>query len=346
MLSIRSNSIGSCIFSILCFTSIIIAVGLICHITEAAVEGQFSNENNFAAHIIEKAGISRGVCSILGCDDNESALEIVRSSNLFVHMQDQDGDAVEKTRKLMDEENLYGKRVVVEKGSLKLLPYADNMVDLIVDTNLTGGELSERSLSEILRVLRPRGKAIFIKRKNREGSRDALTLQQLKEWLRTAGVEKFSINEDSFGLWVEVTKPSLAGVDNWSHWEHGTDNNPVSNDAVIKAPYMSQWFGYPIYSAMPAITTAAGGRTFLAMGHIAHHEREEKWLNTLYARNGYNGENLWTRKLPDGYLVHRSAFIATDDTFYMIDTHGTGCLLLNPETGEEKDKVLAKRQKS
>ena len=78
----------------------------------------------------------------------------------------------------------------------------------------------------------------------------------------------------------------------------------------------------------------AGGRTFLAMGHIAHHEREWEMLNRLVARNGYNGIVLWERKLPDDYLVHRSAFVATEDTFHMID--GDRVLMLDAATGEEK----------
>jgi len=36
------------------------------------------------------------------------------------------------------------------------------------------------------------------------------------------------------------------------------------------------------------------------MGHIAHHLREERWLDTLIARNLYNGIPLWKRKLPAG----------------------------------------------
>ena len=57
----------------------------------------------------------------------------------------------------------------------------------------------------------------------------------------------------------------------------------------------------------------------------------------LLARNGYNGTLLWSRKLPDGYLVHRSAFVATDDYFYLIDNDG--CLRLDPETGRQIDRI-------
>ncbi len=66
----------------------------------------------------------------------------------------------------------------------------------------------------------------------------------------------------------------MKGADDWSHWEKAPDNNPVSKDTAIKAPYMTQFMADPLYIGIPSITTAAGGRTFLAIGHIAHHERE------------------------------------------------------------------------
>ena len=100
---------------------------------------------------------------------------------------------------------------------------------------------------------------------------------------------------------------------------------------------MTQFMAGPFYIGMPAVTTISGGRTFLAVGHIAHHRREWDWLNMIIARNGYNGTLLWQRKLPEDYLVHRSAFIATPDTFYMID--GDRCLLLDAQTGKEKGEI-------
>ena len=125
----------------------------------------------------------------------------------------------------------------------------------------------------------------------------------------------------------------MEGADDWPHWAHGPDNNPVSTDSVIRAPYLTQWFGKPYFHAMPVISTAAAGRVFIASGHIAHHDREIPTLNTLVARNGYNGQVLWQRALPEGYLVHRSAFVATEDVFYLMD--GNGVLQLDPETGSQ-----------
>ncbi len=300
---------------------------------------------DLAHHLITKAGRSRGLCALLGCQDGTLALEIVRGSQFFLYVQDPRAATVAAAQKTLDVDGLYGTRVLVEQKPLDCLAFADNTVDVVLAPlgmraagQGTGvpHELKDLLIKQILRILRPGGKAIIGTLK---GAEQQLTQKQVSQWMSEQSAEQISFNfgQDAFGSWVEITKPQPKGTDSWSHWEHGPDNNPVSTDTVIKAPYRTQWFGGPLYSAMPAITTVAGGRIFTALGHIAHHRREEPWLNTLLARNGYNGTILWSRKLPDGYLVHRSAFIATDDFFYMIENDG--CLRLDPETGRQIDRI-------
>ena len=312
---------------------------------ETTSAGSGRSDRELAHHLLTKAGTSRGLCSLLGCEGGTLALELVRGSRFFLYVQDPRGETVAAAHKALDVDGLYGTRVLVERKSLDSLAFADNTVDVVLaplGVRPAGRgigvphELKDLSLKQILRVLRPGGKAII---GTVRGAERQLTKKQLSQWMlkHLTKQTSFKFGKDTFGAWVEITKPQPKGTDSWSHWEHGPDNNPVSTDTVIKAPYRSQWLGGPLYTAMPAITTAAGGRIFTALGHIAHHRREEQWLNTLLARNGYNGTFLWSRKLPDGYLVHRSAFIATEDCFYMIESDG--CLKLDPETGREIDRI-------
>ncbi|KPL10708.1 hypothetical protein AMJ85_05340 [candidate division BRC1 bacterium SM23_51] len=259
-----------------------------------------------AKQLVEKAGVTKGLCSVVGCGDGTLLVAIAKGSGFLVHAIDQDDSAAAAARATVDDAGLHVTRVVVETGKIASLPYADNTIDVLLVSSPSRRTLERLPEREILRVLRPGGKA-------------------------------FSQSAD--GLETLATKPAPKAMDAWSHWQHGPDNNPLSSDEVIKAPYLTQWTAEPYYIAMPAITTVAGGRTFCAMGHIAHHVREEPWLNTLFARNGYNGMELWRRRLPRGYLVHRSAFIATDETFYMIDDDGNGCLMLDPESGKELGEI-------
>jgi outer membrane protein assembly factor BamB len=278
-----------------------------------------------ADSLIEKSGVQRGVCSVLGAS-HDLALDLA-GNGLLVHVWDSAPERIESLREKADAAGLGIERVVAEVGRLDRLPYADHLVDLLVARGLTLEDLTALSSAEVLRILRPGGSAMF----------SSAVSGQPGKWAAEAGIEIVSTWKDASGSWIHLRRPPLEGADDWSHWEKAPDNNPVSTDSLIKAPYRTQFLAEPYYIGMPAVTTAAGGRTFLAVGHIAHHRREWNILQTLLARNGYNGTELWRRKLPEGYLVHRSAFIATPDTFHMID--GDSCLLLDARTGDEKGRI-------
>ncbi|MHC4744533.1 MAG: outer membrane protein assembly factor BamB family protein [Planctomycetota bacterium] len=272
---------------------------------------------------------TRGLCVVLG-GDRDLLVNIVPPTQLLFHVLEPEANTVGELKALAEQAGVGIDRIVIEQAGYHSLPYADNMVDIIVATNRAAEKLNGLSANEMLRVLRPKGIVLIIAKKD-------FDQEKLKKWARAGGIEDAVVSRNDFGTYLKLYKPPLEGVDDWTHWEHGPDNNPVSTDQVIKAPYMTQFLAEPYYIGMPAITTAAGGRTFLATGHIAHHIREWDMINMLIARNGYNGIELWRRPLPEGYLAHRSAFVATEDIFYMID--GDGCLMLDARTGAEKGKL-------
>jgi len=289
-----------------------------------------TDEAALAEHLLAKAGVRKGICAVLGSADGKLPLAIVGASDFLVDVREPRADRAGAAAGAVDVGDLWVKRITVERGLLDPLPWATDSIDLLMATELTSADLAELRPAEVTRVLRPRGKAIL---GCRVGIPGAVTAVELGDRLGS----RARITEDALGVWAEVTKPVPKGIDSWSHWEKGPDNNPVSNDRVIKPPYVLQWLAKPYYSAMPVVTTAAGGRTFVALGNITHHRREWPTLLTLTARNGYNGRVLWKRKLPEGYMVHRSAFVATDDVFYMID--GDHALMLDAETGDEVGEV-------
>ncbi len=285
-------------------------------------------EASIGQRLLEKAGIAQGVCSVLGVDA-ELAIDLARESQLLLHVLQADASEVDKLRARAKELGYGIDRLVVQQGTLEELPYADNMVDIVLIPRAVDTTLNSLAVKEVHRVLRPRGVAVI------QG--DSALADRLKIWIAAETFDEVESTTDEHGAWIKIRKPMPAGTDEWTHWEKSPDNNPVSTDQVIRAPYMTQFMSGPFYIGMPSITTAAGGRTFLAIGHIAHHRREWDMLNKLVARNGYNGTVLWDRALPEGYLVHRSAFIATRDTFYMID--GEGTLMLDAETGDERGRI-------
>ena len=171
------------------------------------------------------------------------------------------------------------------------------LADNVADTVFALTRQATRA--EILRVLRPGGRAML-------------------------GTEIF-------------IKPAPAGADDWSHHYHGPDNNPQSRDRLARAPFLTQFIAEPRYGSCPQATVASAGRIFMAFGHVAWHKREEATLDTLIAMNGYNGTELWRRKLPSGFMVDRSTMIATPKTLYLADDKS--CKLLDAETGKVTGQI-------
>ena len=140
----------------------------------------------------------------------------------------------------------------------------------------------------------------------------------------------------------KIVKPVPAGIDDWSHPFHGPDNNPQSNDQLVRGDFRTQFLADPKFSPMPEQSVAAGGRIFKAMGHIAHKENQNAMLNTLLCINAYNGTILWQRPLPTGFMIHRNTMIATDDALYMGDHES--CKVIDARSGETVREITVPKE--
>ena len=136
----------------------------------------------------------------------------------------------------------------------------------------------------------------------------------------------------------QVVKPMPEGTDAWSHPYHTPDNNTLSTDRLARAPYLTQFMAEPMFSPMPEVTVAAGGRVFKACGHIAHKKNQNQQLNTLLGINGYNGTILWTRPLAEGFMIHRNTMIATPEVLYLADD--VSCKVIDAATGKTLDEIV------
>jgi outer membrane protein assembly factor BamB len=134
-----------------------------------------------------------------------------------------------------------------------------------------------------------------------------------------------------------LTKPVPEGIDDWSHPYHGPDNNPQSEDQLVRGNFETQFIMDPKFSPMPEQSVIAGGRIFKAMGHIAHKANQNDMLNTLLCINAYNGTVLWRRPLPEGFMIHRNTMVATDDALYLGDHEA--CHVYDAKTGEEVKRL-------
>ena len=176
-----------------------------------------------------------------------------------------------------------------------------HLADNIADAVLVAPSTRDQtSDGELLRVLRPRGVAV-------------------------SGAE-------------HLVKPLPDGIDEWTHPYHGPDNNPQSDDDLVRGDLQTQFLAEPTFSPMPEQTVVAGGRIFKAMGHIAHKANQNEWLNTLLCINAYNGTILWRRALPEGFMIHRNTMVATEDSLLMGDAQS--CKVIDAVTGEVRDEIV------
>jgi len=263
----------------------------------AAAEGTAS----LSQHLLDLSGRKAGICSMPRCGDGKLAMELAQNSKLLVHAMSNNPTEVAAVQKAASDAGLLGRTVYVEQGMAAKNLLADWCADLLVISDASDVDLPQIPPKEVQRILSPyRGVAIVGRAKTLGAG---LSRDGLQTWLQGLGFVNGKIVEDDFGLWALAVMPPLAGGDDWSHYAHGADQNRVSNDAVLKWPYLVQWTGKPYSDGKFDIEVAAGGREFRVNVTLAIHAT---YFTGIIARNAYNGQVLWTKKVADdfGPLVH------------------------------------------
>lgn len=229
----------------------------------SVVEAKQATNEQKARRILETSGVKGGLVIHIGCDDGVLTTALLAGDSYIVHGLDKSPENIAKARKNIQSAGLYG-NVSVDQWDGKLLPYVDNLVNLIV---------SERPIdvprSELLRVLAPDGVACI---KQGDG-------------------------------WTKIVKPRPKEIDEWTHYLHGPDGNPVANDSVVGPPTRLQWVGSPRWARhhdhMASMTSlvSTGGRLFYIFdeGPTASIQLPPRWR--LIARDAFNGVILWKREI-------------------------------------------------
>jgi outer membrane protein assembly factor BamB len=223
--------------------------------------GTASAETPTAETIYRATGVQGGLVVHLGCGSGELTADLAASDRYLVHGLDSDAANVELARKRLQARKLYG-RVSVNRCDGRQLPYLDNLVNLVV-----ASELSDVSPEEIHRVLAPGGVAYV--------QRD--------------------------GAWHKTVKPRPAEIDEWSHFLHDASGDATSRDRQVASPNRLRWVAEPrwcrsheIPSSVNAVVTA-GGRIFTIFdeGPTGVY-RGLPQRCSLIARDAFNGVLLWS----------------------------------------------------
>ena len=220
-----------------------------------------------ASDVLDVAGVKGGLVVHLDCGGPKATVPTaqLRLSDAFVvHGLSRDSAHVEAARKKIRSLGQYGP-VSVDRWQGPTLPYGDNLVNLIV---LEGR--AQVAQAELLRVLAPMGSVVA----QRDG-----------RWEKT------------------LTKPRPQEMDQWTHYFHGPDGNPVADDTLVGPPKRLQWIGSPRWSRhhdhMASMTSfvSAGGRLFYIFdeGLTSSIQLPSRWR--LIARDAFNGTILWKRAI-------------------------------------------------
>ena len=105
---------------------------------------------------LDRIGVTRGICVVLGDPKGTLALALARGSQLTVYVQNTSAAAARAACAAADAAGLYGRRIYVATGDGARIGLATNLADAVV---APGGTSVPKS--EVLRVLRPGGNALL-----------------------------------------------------------------------------------------------------------------------------------------------------------------------------------------
>ena len=215
--------------------------------------------------IIKDTNFKGGLIVHLGCGDGELTAALHLNERCLVHGLDSDPGAVAKARKHILRLGLYGS-VSVETLDGRDLPYADNLVNLLV-----AEDLGQVPMKECLRVLAPNGVA-YVKSGNK---------------------------------WNKTVKPRPENIDEWTHHLHDAGGNSVANDLAVGPPQHLRWTAGPLWARShgwtPSVSAmvSAGGRLFYICDETlacVDGTVPSKWF--LVARDAFSGVLLWKCPVP------------------------------------------------
>lgn len=273
-----------------------------------------------AVDVIKQAGVTGGVVVHVGCADGELTASLRANDACLVQGLDTDPVNVARARQRFQSLGLAG-RVTAALFDGHHLPYADNLVNLLVMT----GDQASLPVAEVQRVLCPGG-----------------TFVQLQG---SAADE----NKTEVKLVTEV-KPWPQKMDQWTHFLHSPNNNAVSQDLLVESPRCLQWTCGPVYGrnhnrlASVSAMVSSNGRLFVIedQAPAVSMELPAKWR--LVARDAFNGVLLW--ELPiDQWQSTRTGFrsgpvqlprrlVAIEDRVYVALNDGDPLLCLDAATGQ------------
>ncbi|MFH1265457.1 MAG: PQQ-binding-like beta-propeller repeat protein, partial [Planctomycetota bacterium] len=211
-----------------------------------------------------RLGVTGGLCVQLGAEKTNIAAELAATGRFLVQVLDEDEQLIDQARRQLRSEGLYGLVSVDRLPKQGGLPYAENLVNLLL---VSPRDSVRFSPAEASRVLCPKGVLVVAGAK---ATAEELTAAGWVDVKKT----------DHAGGWLVARKPWPDQMDEWSHPRHSAAGNAASRDTLVAPPRRVRWIAGAQTEVRGMVT--AGGRNFYA---------------GVLARDGFNGLRLWQRDL-------------------------------------------------
>ena len=294
------------------FCTALLASGAVCR-------GQ-TTATDVLRSLLDEQAAREGLCLHIGCGDGRTTASLAMNGRYSVHGIDPSAATVAEARRRIEAMALYGP-VAVGVSPVGILPYADNVANVIVVDRAEELKRSGLIPSELARVLAPYGVALFAPSGAYDGKQ-----------LTAAGLAVLT-GVDAEG-WTIVKKAYPADMDDWPQWRHDGSRAAVSSDRLVGPIGGLRWLAGERW--VPERYGGSGGLTgmFSAGGRVFYIYRlSAQDRHTLVVRDAFNGTLLWEKVL-DVPLSQPTPFAADGARVYTVLTAGDPVVALDAATGE------------
>ena len=307
-----------------------------CEVRYESADGAWARRVRGYLHDAE--GPVRGYALVYGWHSGNLAQEIARQSDLHVVVLERDADVVDRVRRELAGQNVYGTEIHIihaDPAELKLSP---NFAQLVASEKpLSAATRSDRKLtSQIMDILHPFcGKAYV--------PAEPGLLDSVKRHLGKEELSGYSVSQDGQVCRITRTAPP-EGSAVWTHEAADAANTFATDEPHARGPFGVLWFSGAIDRHFPPgwdyahnrnpYPVVQDGRMFILVA------------NEVYAADIYTGKFLWKESLPETpksqrrRAYHRKFsrpwddnILVQDDLLYVFN-EGT-CHLIDPVTGKD-----------
>lgn len=285
-----------------------------------------AGESDLAGQLVKASGVDQGLALVLDDADGKLTVALAKASKLYVQGCTWQAKDVPAARQVLVAAGV-AERASVAWIESEGLPYADNLVNLVVSANWNG---KPALLDEILRVLAPGGVALI------GNEAQPAAVAGLEAALKKAGVQAFKTPPGKG--WVACVKPPNLDFAEWTHVYGGPDQSYVSEDKAAGPWAEVRWIGSPRWGALRAAyhgRVTGGGRLYYLENRAKPGGGVQTWL---VARDAWNGFDLWRESIgsPPKYGTVGATLTCDADRVYCVEENKA----LVARDGQTGNKVM------